>query len=243
MTILLLGGTGEGRALAQALVERRVDIITSLAGATRARADLPGRVRVGGFGGEEECRKFLRDNSISRIIDATHPFAARISHRTARIAWDTGLPYVQLLRPEWRPGPGDRWTEIDDEAQVADHAQPGQTLFVATGRQTLDRYANLTHCTLIFRQIDPPDAPFPWPNGRYQIGRPPFSVADEVALFGELGVDWLVTKNAGAPMAASKLAAARELGIPVLMIRRPVQPDAPRVETVDQALAWAGIAQ
>ena len=111
-------------------------------------------------------------------------------------------------------------------------------MFLATGRQTLDQFANLEGRHLICRQIDPPDSPFPFPSGEYRIGRPPFSVADEVALFRELGVDWLVVKNAGGIASRSKLDAARQLELPVAMIRRPAQPDVPKLETVDEAIAW-----
>lgn len=238
MTMLLLGGTGEGRALAEALQARGIDAITSLAGATRDPAPVAGRVRVGGFGGEAGFREYLTAEAISAVIDATHPFADQISARTARVAGDLGLPYLQVLRPEWIAGPGDRWTHIDDETQAAAHVRAGQTLFIATGRQTLAKFAGLADCRLICRQIDPPDRPFPYGNGCYLVGRPPFSVDHEVALLRDLGVDWLITKNAGGAVPATKLTAARHLGVPVLMIRRPPQPDAERVETVAAALDW-----
>jgi precorrin-6A/cobalt-precorrin-6A reductase len=111
-------------------------------------------------------------------------------------------------------------------------------VFLATGRQTLEAFAGLADCRLICRQIDPPDGPFPFPNGAYLLGRPPFSIADEVGQFTRLGVDWLVVKDAGGAASRTKLDAARDLGLPVLMIRRPPQPEAERVETVAAALDW-----
>ena len=162
----------------------------------------------------------------------------RITRRTARICAEEGIPYCHLLRPAWQPQPGDRWTLIADEAEAADHIPPGSTVFLATGRQTLLKFANLSRCTLICRQIDEATDSFPFPNGYFLIGRPPFSVQDEIALFKELKIDWLVVKNAGGDASATKLTAARALGIPVAMIQRPAMPDAPRVSTVDEALTW-----
>ena len=220
------------------LTSEGIPHIASLAGATRAARVQTGQTRIGGFGGEDGFRRYLAEAEITAILDATHPFAARITHRTARVARDLGLPHLQLLRPEWKPQKGDRWTEINDEAEARNHVQPGQTVFLATGRQTLERFANLSQATLICRQIDPPDRPFPFPNGRFEIGRPPFSVEDEIALFTELDIDWLITKNAGSKLAVSKLTAARQMGLPVLMIARPPQPDCTRVDNVEDALAW-----
>ena len=133
---------------------------------------------------------------------------------------------------------GDNWTAIDKEEDAAIHIQAGQTAFLGTGRQTLERFGNLKDVRIICRQIDPPSGPFPFPGGEFLVGRPPFPVADEVALFQRLKIDWLVVKNAGGARSESKLIAARQLKIPVLMIRRPPMPDADRVETVQEALAW-----
>ncbi|WP_101067997.1 cobalt-precorrin-6A reductase [Roseovarius salinarum] len=243
MTLLLLAGTGEARQLARALAERGVPAVASLSGATRAPAALGLPTRTGGFGGEAGFRGYLREAGITAVLDATHPFAHRISARTARVCAELGLPCCQLLRPPWVPGPDDRWTMIAAEEYAAAHIPDGSTVFLATGRQTLGHFANLSGCRLICRQIDPPDGPFPFPNGAFLVGRPPFSVADEKRLFRRLGVDWLVVKNAGGAAAWPKLEAARALGIRVAMIDRPPQPEGVmRAETVDAALSWvAGV--
>ena len=239
MTLLLLAGTREAQQIASALSDRGVAGIASLAGATRAPRDLGLPMRSGGFGGDEGFRNYLMDNGITAVLDATHPFAARITQRTARICAELSLPYCQLLRPGWQAGPGDRWVMIDQEEDAAAHIKPGATVFLATGRQTLDRFANLSSCRLICRQIDPPDREFPFENGEFLVGRPPFSVKQEMALFSRLGVDWLVVKNAGGMASASKLIAARQLALRVLMINRPPPPpDTFQVETVVEALAW-----
>jgi len=238
MTLLLLAGTGEAQVIARDLAALGYPAIASLAGATRAPRPTGLPTRVGGFGGAEGFRAYLAQSGISAVLDATHPFAHRISARSARICHELGLPYCQVLRPAWQPEPGDQWTMLDREEQAADHIAPGQTVFLATGRQTLDRFANLSACRLICRQIDPPDGPFPFPNGDFLVGRPPFSVADEIETFSRLAIDWLVVKNAGGEVPRTKLHAARQLGIPVIMLNRPRQPDAFRVETARQALDW-----
>ncbi|MBC7179689.1 MAG: precorrin-6A/cobalt-precorrin-6A reductase, partial [Roseovarius sp.] len=148
------------------------------------------------------------------------------------------LPYCQLLRPEWGPGAEDRWTGIAAEEEAAAHIPEGATVFLATGRQGVSRFANLECRRLICRVVDPPEAAFPMPNGTYIVGRPPFSVEDEIALFTRLGIDWLMVKNAGGAASESKLAAARALKLPVAMIARPPQPEAPRVATVAAAMEW-----
>jgi len=238
MTLLLLAGTGDGRRLAWGLVDIGLPVVVSLAGVTRMPEPLPLPSRVGGFGGEAGFVDYLEQAGITAVLDATHPFAARITDRTARVCAARGLPYLQILRPEWVPEPGDNWTMIGAEEEAARHVRIGSTVFLATGRQTLDRFAGLLGCRVIVRQIDPPTAPFPFEGGEFLIGRPPFSVEREEGLFAQLGVDWIVVKNAGGEESRSKLIAARNLGIPVLMIRRPPMPEAPRVQTVAQALDW-----
>ena len=240
MSLLILGGTGEARRLAQVLHGRGLDFTLSLAGATRDPAPAYGRQRVGGFGGAEAFATYLQDQNITRIVDATHPFASRITARSWAVAQQMGIPYVQILRPPWQPRHGDVWHEISAEDQAARFVEPDQVVFLATGRQTLEKYAGLSHAHLICRQIDPPESDFPFPNGRFLIGRPPFSVADEVALFEELQVDWLVVKNAGGAASATKLDAARTLGIPVLMMRRPPPAGCPTLNGVEEALEWLG---
>jgi len=238
MTLLLLAGTGEAQTLARALSAQGRDVVASMAGATRAPRALGVPLRIGGFGGAEGFADFLQEAGITAVLDATHPFAAHISNRSAEVCAARGIPYCQLLRPEWQAGPGDSWVFIDREEDAATHIPTGARVFLATGRQTLERFANMTGRYLICRQIDPPEAAFPFENGEYLVGRPPFSDDHERDLFKRLKVDWLVVKNAGGDAPMSKLVAARDLGLPVIVINRPEQPDAPRVATVEAALAW-----
>ena len=236
MTLLLLAGTGEAKRMAAALKGR--DVVASLAGVTRDPVPLPLPTRVGGFGGADGFRAYLEQVSISAVLDATHPFASRITRRTATICAERGLPFTQFLRPPWVPEEGDQWADIAREEDAAQHIPSDATVFLGTGRQTLDRFANLAGRRVICRQIDPPDGPFPFVGGEFLVGRPPFSVDDEVALFARLGVDWLVVKNAGGSPSRTKLTAARQLGIKVLMLARPPKGNWPVVATVPEALAW-----
>lgn len=238
MTLLLLGGTGLAQRIAEALAERGVPFVLSVARRPRGPGGEALPMRVGGFGGEAGFAGYLEAEGVTAVLDATHPFAHRISHRTARLCKARGLPYAQALRPEWVSGVGDRWTMLAREEEAAEHIAPGSVVFLATGRQTLERFANLEGCWLICRQLDPPDAPFPLPNGEYLVGQTPFSVAEEEALFRARKVDWLVLRNAGGEAPRSKLIAARNLGLPVAMIARPAQPEAVPLETVQAALDW-----
>ncbi|MEM9438352.1 MAG: cobalt-precorrin-6A reductase [Pseudomonadota bacterium] len=236
--MLLLAGTREARAVAEWMHGARIPAVASFAGVTRA-PELPEiETRVGGFGGAEAFGDWLVSSEITHIVDATHPFAAAMSTRSARVARELELPYLQLLRPEWRAEPGDNWVPLAREEEAAAHIPQGARVFLATGRQTLERFAVLRDRYLICRQIDPPERPFPFPNGEFLIGRPPFGVDDEIALFKRLRIDWLVVKNAGGASSATKLTAARALQLPVAMIARPTQPPGEKVESVEEAIAW-----
>lgn len=238
MTLLLLAGSGEAKRIAWGLTDSGINVVASLAGATRAPDPLPVPTRVGGFGGAAGFRSYVQEAGVKAVLDATHPFAEQITARTAQVCANMGLPYLYCCRPAWTPEPGDDWTQIAREEDAASHIPEGATVFLGTGRQTLQRFANLEGRRVICRQIDPPTGPFPFEGGEFLIGRPPFPVARERALFAALGVDWIVVKNAGGAPSRTKLTAAADLGIPVLMIKRPPPPDAPCVATVEAALDW-----
>ncbi|WP_323782624.1 cobalt-precorrin-6A reductase [Thalassovita sp.] len=238
MTLLLLAGTGEARQIAWGLAARGVDAIASLAGETKSPETYAIFTRIGGFGGREGFEHFLECENISAILDATHPFAMQISLRTAEVAGQRGIPYCRLLRPAWQAEPGDDWTHVIGETGVVGVIPAGARVFLATGRKTLRCFAPLSDCDLTLRVVDPQPEPFPLPNGRYLVARPPFTLESEITLFQDLDIDWLVTKNAGGEASYAKLLAARKLGIKVAMIDRPPQPNMPSVATVDAALAW-----
>lgn len=239
MRLLLLAGAGEALRLGEALAERGIDAVASFAGGERRAEGFALPCRVGGFGGAEGFADYLRREKISAVLDATHPFAEAVSARSAEVCRALGLPYLLLMRPEWRPEAGDDWVMLGDESEAAAHIGQGETVFLATGRRTLARFANLEGREVIARQLRQHDAPFPFEGGRYLRGAGPFTVESEKALFQALGVDWLVVKNAGGEGARAKLIAARELGLKVGMIRRPKPPrGASLVQSVYEALAW-----
>ncbi|MCX7299952.1 MAG: cobalt-precorrin-6A reductase [Rhodobacterales bacterium] len=239
MRVLLLAGSGEARTIARELSERGVDVIASLAGVVKEPLAIGVPTRIGGFGGHAGFVAFLEAEGIESVVDATHPFAAHISARTHAVCTTRGLPYLRVERPGWVEGPGDRWVWIRGESAAVEHIPPAAVVLLATGRQTLDQYAALAvGRTLYCRQIDPSERLFPFSKGGFVIGRPPFAMADEIDLFVKLGVDWIIAKDAGGAESRAKLDAARELGIGVLMIRRPVVDAGPKVETVAEAVDW-----
>jgi len=236
--VLLLAGTGEARRLAALMAQAGVDGVASLAGATDAPAQLALTARVGGFGGAEGFRAYIKAEKITAVVDATHPFARRITDRTAALCAEDGVPYLHLLRPGWTADPGDDWHWMDAPAEADALLPEGATVLLATGRQTAADFGPLRGRRVILRVIDPPRAPLAFEQGEFVIGRPPFTIASEREVFRALGVDWIVAKDAGGSGGRAKLDAAWSLGLPVAMIRRPHPPKARRVETPQAALDW-----
>ena len=238
MRILILGGTGEARDLAAELVAAGVDVLSSLAGRVRQPRLPDGPVRVGGFGGAEGLAAFLRAERITAVIDATHPFAGTITASAAQATAQAGVPLLVLRRPEWEAAPS--WDLVADTraAATAVRAWPGESVFLTTGRRDLDVFAADDRHHFLVRTVDPPDGLAP-PRMTLVLDRGPYTVEGESALMREHGVGLLVTKNSGGPMTAAKLAAARDLGVQVLMVQRPpLPPKVPAVSTVAEAVRW-----
>lgn len=238
--LLILGGTGEGIALAEALQSMPdIHVISSLAGRV-ANPKLPaGDVRIGGFGGVPGLTDYLRDNHIAAAIDATHPFARRMGWNAAEAAGAAGIPLLRYERPAWTPQAGDNWTMVDDWAQAtAILRRSAKRVFLALGRQELAPFTELTDIAFVIRAVEPPDAAIKFIDAEIVLARGPFRLDDERALLQSRRIDCIVCKNSGGSATDAKLQAARELGIPVVMQRRPQRPDIPRVATVAAALAW-----
>ncbi|MET8846947.1 cobalt-precorrin-6A reductase [Amycolatopsis sp. NPDC004625] len=234
--ILILGGTGEARQLAEALAEREVRVVSSLAGRV-ARPRLPvGEVRVGGFGGPEGLARYLLENRVEAVVDATHPFAERIGTNAATAAERTRTPLLRLARPGWQAGPQDDWHWADDLADAARKLpELGKRVFLTSGRQGLPAFAHLDDLWFLIRCVDPPEPPLPR-HHELILARGPYEVAAERELLGR--VDVLVTKDSGGAQTSAKLTAARELGKPVLLVRRPARPGTETAETVPEAVEW-----
>ncbi|MGQ0676585.1 MAG: cobalt-precorrin-6A reductase [Rhodospirillales bacterium] len=243
--LLILGGTAEAAELARRALDLhggRLDVISSLSGATAEPVPPPGRVRSGGFGGPEGLARYLRDEAVDFLIDATHPFAAVMQISAAEAAAATGVARCRLLRPPWPREAGDRWIDARDAAEAAQAvAALGGRAFLALGNlgggRELQAFAGLAGKPFLLRAISPP--PMKLPAGwRFLQARGPFTVADERRLFAERRIAAVVSRQSGGAGAYAKIQAARELGLPVVMIRRPPVPPPPVVDSVEHALDW-----
>jgi precorrin-6A/cobalt-precorrin-6A reductase len=235
--VLVLGGTGEARRLATALAEEGADVLSSLAGRVADPLLPHGEVRIGGFGGAAGLAAWLQTHPVRAIVDATHPFAATMTASAAAAAGVAGVPLLRLQRPGWSPQPGDDWRWVDSLEEAAAAVAGFGSVFLTTGRKSLAAFAGLTARCLV-RSVDPPEPPLP-PCTTVVLARGPFAVEEELALLRQHAVDVVVTKDSGGSMTAAKLTAARELGVPVVLVRRPpLPPGVPVVATVDEALDW-----
>lgn len=250
--VLILGGTGEARRLAAALAGPRcvgggggvpaaARVTSSLAGRV-ADPGLPdGEVRVGGFGGAEGLARWLREHDVDALIDATHPFAGTISFHAARAAATAHVPLLALRRPGWVAGEGDDWRPVGSLDEAAG-ALPGlgDRVLLTTGRTGLAAFAHLDGLWFLVRSVDPPGPPLP-PRAEIVLDRGPFTLDGERELLRRHRIDVLVTKDSGGPAAAAKLVAAREAGLPVVMVRRPPVPrGVPLAEDPADAVRWLG---
>jgi precorrin-6A/cobalt-precorrin-6A reductase len=238
--LLILGGTGDGVELArQATNIPGLEVISSLAGRTIAPKSLVGAVRVGGFGGEVGLVEFLQAAQIDLVIDATHPFAAKISWNAAGAARTVGIPWLMLVRPGWERLAQDNWIEVERiEAAVGAIPASAERIFLTIGRQQLAPFASLTDKWCLVRSIDPPDASILLPPGELLLDRGPFGLEHELQLLRDYRIEAIVSKNSGGDATYAKIIAARELGIPVIMVQRPIVPEGNIVANVLGAIEW-----
>lgn len=239
-TILILGGTREAARLAERLVGRPATrLVTSLAGRTENPASIAGEVRTGGFGGAGGLADFLVAKGIDLLVDATHPFASRISANAEMAAKAAQVHRVVLLRPDWRPQEGDRWRMVDTLEEAA-RALPGATrAFLALGSQHLAPFAARPDCHFVVRMIDAPADRLPLAAYDLVVARPGSEPEEESRLFEYHRIGHVVCRNSGGNGARAKLDAARALGLDVVMVRRPEPPAGetfPTVETLADAI-------
>ena len=237
--ILVLGGTAEARELASSLDAASVPVTSSLAGRV-SRPRLPaGAVRIGGFGGPDALARWLEDHNVVAVLDATHPFAERISASAVTACARAGVPLLRLQRPGWRAGPGDDWHWVDDlDAAATEIASLGERVLLTTGRQGLSAFAGVEHAWFLVRCVEQPDPPLP-PHHRLLLDRGPYTLDGELKLIDEHRIGLLITKDSGGTHTEAKLDAARRRRLPVIVVRRPPRPAAASVSTVADALAWS----
>ncbi|WP_142850547.1 cobalt-precorrin-6A reductase [Telmatospirillum sp. J64-1] len=240
--LLILGGTTEGAELARVLHRQyagRLRIVSSLAGRVERPGPLPGEVRIGGFGGPVGLAQYMRENGITMLVDATHPFATAISAHARQACDILRLPRLTLERPAWQRQPGDIWVEVDDMEEAA-RLLPriGQRAFLTVGTGEIEPFAKSEGVWFLVRLIAPPKTPLPLEDYQVTLGRGPFSIDDERSLLSSWQIDCVVTKASGGFATYGKIIAARELRLPVLMIRRPDPEPGERVSSIDGALGW-----
>ncbi|MFA3918321.1 cobalt-precorrin-6A reductase [Ruegeria hyattellae] len=236
--ILILGGTTEANALARAVAARGLNATYSYAGRVDTPRPQPLPTRIGGFGGVVGLSAYIRDKTVTHVVDATHPFAAQMSRNAIAACADTGTALVALVRPPWEACAGDNWSRVTDiEGAVGALAGPAKRIFLAVGRLHLDVFAAQPQHHYLLRLVDEPQH-IPMPHADVVVARGPFSGEDDMALMTRHDTQLVVSKNAGGSGARGKIDAARMLGLPVLMIDRPVLPTRRECATPDQVLNW-----
>ena len=241
MRALILGGTSDAHRLADALARAGFEAIYSYGGRTRAPAELPLPTRVGGFGGASGLAEYIRREAITHVVDATHPFAAEISRNAVIACATTATRLIALEREPWAKAPGDNWIEVADIASAV-RALPDERarVFLAIGRQHIAPFDTKPQHAYTLRFVDPPDGPLPLSDAEVIVSRGPFVLAGELEMMRLRKIEWIVARNSGGSGARAKIDAARELGLPVIMLQRPELPDRKRAESVAEVMQWLG---
>jgi precorrin-6A/cobalt-precorrin-6A reductase len=241
MRALILGGTGDANQLAARLASAKIDAIYSYAGRTQIPLGHALPTRIGGFGGASGLADFVREARITHVIDATHPFAAEMSRHAIDACAATRTPLIALERAPWAQMQGDRWIEVCDiSAAVAALPDAPARIFLAIGRQHVAPFGAKPQHAYTLRFVDAPGDTLPLPHAEVVVSRGPFTRDGDLELMRARDIAWLVARNSGGAGARAKIDAARELGLPVIMIARPELPQRPRTDNVEEVLAWLG---
>lgn len=236
MKILILGGTEEARQLADALVGMGHDVITSYAGRTSDPVLPQGEIRTGGFGGAAGLSDYLLRNGIQRLVDASHPYSVQMATNAVEAAKHTKTPLVRLLRPAWKEPQYAFWHHVSRAEEAAAGLPKGARVLLTVGHRGLDVFLARTDCSFVIRSIEPPERALPT-HATSLIARPPFFVGGETELMQYEGITHLITKNSGGVQTEAKLKAAQQLRLAIVMIARPVLPEAHEAPTVGRAIA------
>jgi len=235
MKILILGGTGDARELANRLVAKGHAVTSSLAGRTSDPKLPQGAIRMGSFGGIPGLAAYMRTLGTERLVDATHPYAGLISINAAAAAQLTGIPLIRFMRPPWQQQKGDNWLTLDTITEAATALPPAATVLLTTGHLGLQSFLERDDCRFVVRLIEPPSFDMP-SHAKMVLSRPPYDLTGELALLSREKITHLVTKNSGGGQTRAKLDAARQLGVQVIMIARPAYGPALEVSDLDAAM-------
>jgi precorrin-6A/cobalt-precorrin-6A reductase len=238
---LILGGTSDANGLAEAAAQLGLDAIYSYAGRTHAPVMPSLPTRIGGFGGANGLVDYIRRQRITHVVDATHPFAIEMSRNAVAACATTGTALIALERAPWQRSPNDNWIEVEDVAAAA-AALPEQRahVFLAIGRRHLAPFAARPQHAYTLRFADTPDGVLPLRDASVIVSRGPFALAGDLDLLRSRGIEWIVARNAGGTGAFAKIEAARQLGLPLVMIARPALPERQSTESIDDVLAFLG---
>jgi precorrin-6A/cobalt-precorrin-6A reductase len=236
-TILILGGTAEAVKLASRLKAPHRRVISSLAGRTLAPAKVEGAVRVGGFGGPQGLADYLKLENITLLIDATHPFATQISDNAIVAAASTGIPFVRLERPPWQIRPGDKWISAATLQQAAESIPSKARVLLALGKQHIAAFSKRTGVHFVVRMIDPPETPLDLADFELELSKPG-TIESETSFLVSKRISHIVCRNSGGKASYAKIRAARDLGIPVIMIERPPRPEIHTLPDVESIAAF-----
>lgn len=222
-SILILGGTAEALVHAKHLITNNADhkIIYSLAGRTKSQPKLNCQIRVGGFGGIAGLASFICENRVVKIIDATHPFAVQISENARQAACKTSIEYHPISRAKWDKQDGDNWIEVSSISQSVIAIPKSSRVFLALGKQHIDAFAKREDCHFVIRMVDDPDMDLNFKSYNIVTGIPNHSIEDEISLLEKHSIEIIVSRNSGGTQSYRKIAAARKMGLPVILIDRP----------------------
>ncbi|MGR3713695.1 MAG: cobalt-precorrin-6A reductase [Shimia sp.] len=237
--LLILGGTTEASALAGLVAAAGVDAVFSYAGRVAAPKSQPLPTRVGGFGGADGLAQYIGESNISHVVDATHPFAAQMSWNAYHACKAEDVPMIALTRPAWCAQAGDRWRHVSDvDGAVAALAGRAKRVLLALGKQNVPAFVGASQHHYVLRLVDQPEVAPDLPHHTVVLARGPFDVAGDLALMRDHAIDVVVCKNSGGSGAEAKLAAARALDLPVILIDRPDLPQCDTCATAEAVVEW-----